>query len=173
MNLPLGNISGIFNARVHRNLTLHRSKRLNIDNLQNSSKFNFVFTATALLQETDRMKSYQSVKNDAFEYNSSFPLFPRHEVSGKESDPSAGRIDHPATNKTEICDIGEVQSRKFRMNGAGMKAKKLFFHLEKGLWMLDNHTHKNLDFFFLSLESACSELSRRTAIPMRILRCFG
>lgn len=171
MSLPLGNISGIFNARVHRNLTLHRSKRLNIDNLENSSKFNCVFTATVLLQETDWMKTYQSVKNDTFEYNSSFPLFPRHEVSGKESDPSAGRIDHPATNKTEICDIGEVQGRKFRMNGAGMKAKKLFCHLEKGLWMLDNHTHKNLEFFFLNLESAYSELSRRTAIPMRILRC--
>lgn len=45
------------------------------------------------------MKTYQSVKNDAFErasqisvYKSSFPLFPRHEVSGKESDPSAPQL---------------------------------------------------------------------------------
>lgn len=80
-------------------------------------------------------------------------LFPYFQGTGKESDPSAGRIDHPATNKTQICDIGEVQGRKSRMNGAGMKAKKLFCHLEKGLWMLDNHTHKNLEFFFFFFES--------------------
>lgn len=38
-----------------------------------------------------------------------------------------------------------------------MKAKKFFCHLEKGLWMLDNHTHKNSEIFFVNLESAYSE----------------
>lgn len=147
------------NARAHRHLILHLPKRLNINNLE---KFlNCLFTATVLLQETGRMKTYQSVKNDAFErvsqmYLGITAIFPYSQgtrsVSGRYFDTSAPQLRGGLTMKAGICDIGAVQGRKFRIkNGAEMKAKKLFSSRKRSMDAWQPYTQ---EFGVLSLKKS-------------------
>lgn len=123
-----------------------------------------MFTATVLLQETGWMKTYQSVKNDAFERVSQIYLcitalsliskaWGLWERIRPERTSVEGRIGHPATNTAGICDIGAVQGREFPMNGAGMKAKKLLPPRKRSMDAWQPYTQE-FGVFFWNLESA-------------------
>lgn len=100
-------------------------------------------------------KSYEAPLWNISLYHSSFFIFPTHKVHGRAPGPSTTQCLRGELTILPQIDIEAFQGKKILNERSKEWRQRNCCHLEKGLWMLDNHTHRNLQFFFFLKSWIC------------------